>query len=503
MPKTYTFLTKEFLLEHYVEKQMTTQEICKEFNIKVLDTVNRALEKHDIEKRKRAIPTKEWLENEYFVLNKTFKKIGEETGIGRQGIGDLMKTYGITPKVPKTNKPHIIEKEFLIEEYVNNGKSIQQIAKECNIKTTKAIARAIKKFNIPHREYKYQRRDINKTPDKSWLEYQYIDLDKSANTIGEENGILKQVVLEWLHELNIKIKPRIVDRDYIFTREFLEENYIQNKIRAEDIAKDFGLSVDIIVQFLRFYDIPLNIEDFNRKVIATTLLGEYDCVSLRYFGSLKANANRRKMFFKLTQKYLYDILVQQDFKCKFSGIVLKCPVIIWTFKQTESTASVDRINNSLGYIEGNVQWVHKKINFMRLDLTVEEFIFYCKAIHKYQTNKIAEEVIFSTEIMKLNNQYWNSIRGGAKHRGLEFNITKEYIIDLYLTQNKKCKLSGLDILLCNEREQRTASLDRIDSTKGYVVGNVQWVLSDVNIMKLAMTEEEFFYWCKLVSENNP
>lgn len=37
----------------------------------------------------------------------------------------------------------------------------------------------------------------------------------------------------------------------------------------------------------------------------------------------------------------------------------------------------------------------------------------------------------------------------------------------------------------------TASLDRIDSTKGYVEENVQWVHKDVNFMKSNLTEQRF------------
>jgi len=47
-----------------------------------------------------------------------------------------------------------------------------------------------------------------------------------------------------------------------------------------------------------------------------------------------------------------------------------------------------------------------------------------------------------------------------------------------------------------------ASLDRIDSSIGYVNDNVQWVHKDINMMKRIYTQEYFIYLCKLVSENN-
>jgi hypothetical protein len=38
------------------------------------------------------------------------------------------------------------------------------------------------------------------------------------------------------------------------------------------------------------------------------------------------------------------------------------------------------IDSSKGYIEGNIQWVHKDINNMKWDFTQEEFINYCKLV---------------------------------------------------------------------------------------------------------------------------
>lgn len=42
------------------------------------------------------------------------------------------------------------------------------------------------------------------------------------------------------------------------------------------------------------------------------------------------------------------------------------------------------------------------------------------------------------------------------------------------------------------------SKDRIDSNKGYVEGNVQWVCKEINFMKHALSESRFIELCKLV-----
>jgi hypothetical protein len=86
----------------------------------------------------------------------------------------------------------------------------------------------------------------------------------------------------------------------------------------------------------------------------------------------------------------------------------------------------------------------------------------------------------------------------------EFKITKEYIYDLWNKQNKKCALTNLPIDFKNEKNSRwlmcSASLDRIDSSKGYIEGNVQLVHKNVNIMKNDFSQDYFIEMCKLVSK---
>lgn len=102
---------------------------------------------------------------------------------------------------------------------------------------------------------------------------------------------------------------------------------------------------------------------------------------------------------------------------------------------------------------------------------------------------------------------YQNIKSGAIKRKKEFNLTKDYLSDLYLKQDKKCALTGLDIKLSETAKEHqtgytTASLDRIDSSKGYVEGNVQWVHKRINIMKWTDNEEEFIDWCRKVVDYN-
>jgi len=106
----------------------------------------------------------------------------------------------------------------------------------------------------------------------------------------------------------------------------------------------------------------------------------------------------------------------------------------------------------------------------------------------------------------IQQSYWTSITKGAIARNLEFSISIEYAWNLYILQGKKCSLTGVTIFFPKTRKtakNSTASLDRIDNTKGYIEGNVQWVHKKINQIKMDLTVEDFFELCKnVVNYNN-
>lgn len=101
---------------------------------------------------------------------------------------------------------------------------------------------------------------------------------------------------------------------------------------------------------------------------------------------------------------------------------------------------------------------------------------------------------------------WSRYKVFADRRNLEFSITNEYLWNLYILQEKKCALSGIELIFSTQNKdwwrETTASLDRIDSTKGYIEGNLQWIHKYLNLMKSNWTDEEFIEWCKLVANYN-
>ena len=81
---------------------------------------------------------------------------------------------------------------------------------------------------------------------------------------------------------------------------------------------------------------------------------------------------------------------------------------------------------------------------------------------------------------------FRSWRKGAKRRGIEFNVDIEYLNNL----SKRCYYTGMELTLESNKEN-TISLDRIDSSKGYIKGNLVFCCESVNYMKGSLSIFQF------------
>lgn len=105
--------------------------------------------------------------------------------------------------------------------------------------------------------------------------------------------------------------------------------------------------------------------------------GEIGGIRVSWFNKYRISAQHRSLDWNLSIEDVSVLLAQQGGRCALSGVWL---VTRGTFN--EITASIDRIDNSLGYTKGNVQLVHKNINMMRGSLPVQDFIKLCMLVAK-------------------------------------------------------------------------------------------------------------------------
>jgi hypothetical protein len=90
---------------------------------------------------------------------------------------------------------------------------------------------------------------------------------------------------------------------------------------------------------------------------------------------------RRNLDFTIDLDYLLELLKEQDGKCSLSG---------WTLEFTRGGAykgnknprgcTIDRIDNALGYVPGNVQLACCLPNYLKGEMDLAQFRSLCKDI---------------------------------------------------------------------------------------------------------------------------
>ena len=108
-------------------------------------------------------------------------------------------------------------------------------------------------------------------------------------------------------------------------------------------------------------------------------------------------------------------------------------------------------------------------------------------IKKYCKNRINEYTPFKQHLRS------------AKSRFKEVDIDLPHLKEVWEKQEGVCPFTGWQLSLKRTNSPSQASLDRIDSNKGYVKGNVRFIALIANYCKNNFTDEEVINFCKFVS----
>lgn len=225
---------------------------------------------------------------------------------------------------------NILTKEILYQKYIVEQKSTLQIAKELGIKSYNSISQYLKKFNLTRPSIKI----ISNFIPRDALYQKYIVENKSLKIIAQEFGLARKA----LTIKNLLIKYEIPVRT-------------------------------------RTYASPTQINDWNRRKHNHQIAG-------KYWYSVVSAAKKRGYAFKITRDFAWELFLKQKGKCAYSGVELKFKEL--TESSIAQTASLDRKDNSKGYLKSNVQWVHKTVNKMKSTLPHKEFVKFCKLIAQNQ-----------------------------------------------------------------------------------------------------------------------
>jgi hypothetical protein len=102
-----------------------------------------------------------------------------------------------------------------------------------------------------------------------------------------------------------------------------------------------------------------------------------------YISSLLNHCSKRKnKECNLDIGYLLDLYEKQNGLCNLSGVKMT-----YEYGKKATNISIDRINNSKGYLKGNVQLVCYFANIIKSVFTAEELIYFAEKIVNYSQNK--------------------------------------------------------------------------------------------------------------------
>lgn len=106
-------------------------------------------------------------------------------------------------------------------------------------------------------------------------------------------------------------------------------------------------------------------------------IGAFD----RVWNGILVGAIQRSIPVEITKPYALDLFREQEGRCAISRIAIgfQAPGKFVGARDAR-TASLDRIDSDLGYIPGNVWWVHRDINQMKMSQSLARFVALCRAV---------------------------------------------------------------------------------------------------------------------------
>lgn len=190
---------------------------------------------------------------------------------------------------------------------------------------------------------------------------------------------------------------------------------------------------------------------------------------------------------------------KQDRKYKI-GMKIQNLIILDIISATKNTGTLYKVQCNCGHI---YYTGHSKISTKYNNK--KGVLPYCNNCFTYDKKSPKKSTMLTQDISL--TIYKRLIRE-ADRKGIKFDLTVEYLQDLFEKQNKECIYTGIKLNIepsISKKESRilnTASLDRIDSKKGYIKNNVQWIHKDINYMKFNFSNKKFIDLCTLIANKH-
>lgn len=316
---------------------------------------------------------KNWTDEErsYFIDNypyMTNKDIADKLGRNLLSITNEARRLGL--KVAKK-----IWSDDQIQYLKDNASSkTYKELREYIGKTDGQIFHKLNTLGLTKRKPKSTERYERRTYYRKWTNDEIVFVENNYNKIGisecaKQLDRTQKSVKHVIDSLN-STKTKTIKK--IMTADYLNQKYVIEGKSQEEIAIEIGCSRIQVHLAIHRHGISLDKPISALRSRSKNWKGCGD-MPASIFSNIKRNSVKRKIDFDLNIEFLWNLYVSQDKKCALSNVSID-------FYDNENKASLDRIDSSLGYVEGNVQWVHKIVNFMKQSLSCEELLRWCKLI---------------------------------------------------------------------------------------------------------------------------
>lgn len=90
--------------------------------------------------------------------------------------------------------------------------------------------------------------------------------------------------------------------------------------------------------------------------------------------------NQKYMTFDITLEYLKNLWEKQNGTCAISGVKMELPATLAENRSSPFCASLDRIDSSIGYMQGNVHFVTQFCNIGKKDFKLDTVLNFIQAV---------------------------------------------------------------------------------------------------------------------------
>ncbi len=222
-------------------------------------------------------------------------------------------------------------------------------------------------------------------------------------------------------------------------------------------------------RYKAYYDDPQN------NMLVKKKENKKNNLELSILIKLKNRSKENELTFNLTKG---DIIIPKF--CPILGIELKTTNI----RPQDCSPSVDRINNNQGYIKGNIIITSWKANRIKGTADINDMKLIYENFYTKIENTAHENESFDIKRRKL-------ILRSTKNRSILKQLEHNLILEDIKIPNL-CPIFGTKLIKSTRgNDPNSASVDRIDNTKGYLIDNIRIISNKANMLKNDSSFEEY------------